>query len=228
MSLSSGQAGAGFSSAQRSTTTWAVLLLAIATLLGVGLLHELDNGDTGKLTVTQRNNAPTTAPPASTPAATTTTPARTPAQVAVLVANGTGVSGVGAQLAAKLRPAGYNVLTPGNTTAKATVSQVQYATDYKTEAEAIANIFQIPAASVVPLSAPAPVADLGSANVVVVVGDELAATVKSGAVGQTTATTGAAKAPTGPLTSSGGGVASTTVSSVPQAAVSATTTTIAR
>ncbi len=193
MSLSNGHADHSVSTPATSSTTRAVMLLAFAVLLGVGLLHELDNGST----VMNAKSASSTGSPDTTIAAvastSTTAVARTPAQVSVLVANGTGASGVAATMSQRLTPSGYRMLTPGNTTARFTTSQVQYTTGYQTEAEQIAAVYQIPAVSVVPLSAPAPVADLAGANVVVVIGEDLAAA----AGGSRTAST----APSGPLSS---------------------------
>lgn len=218
MSFATGNVGVNLSSGQRSATARAVMLLALAVVLAVGILHSVDDGENGRL-ASSSNKQPASAPASSVApvTSTSTTPARTPAQVNVLVANGTGINGVGAQLANKIRPNGYTLLTPTNTTAKVTASQVQYQTGYQAEAEAIASLYGLATAAVVPLTVPAPVGDVGAANVIVIAGDELAATVASSSSSTTTTTRPAMG---GPLSNSS--VPATNPIVVP------TTTTVAR
>src|SRR4051812_39528096 len=78
--------------AKPSNTGRAVLLLAIAVILGVALLHELDNGSS-TTALASKPAAKQSAQAAVTPSSTTTVPLRTPADIKVLVANGVGVAG---------------------------------------------------------------------------------------------------------------------------------------
>lgn len=220
MSFSGGNVEGGISAASKSTTTRAVLLLLFAVIVGVGLLHELDKGDSLLATNARSESVETTTTSTST---TSTAPARTPAQVGVLVANGTSVNGLAGTMSSRLTPSGYRMLTPATTSTKFATSQVQYATGYQAEAEAIASVFQLPAAAAVPMTAPAPVTDVAGANVIVVIGEDLAGSASRS--GETTPNT----TPAGPLTSS-----STTPTSVAPSTtaslgmVTPTTTTAAR
>jgi len=110
-------------------------------------------------------------------AATTTTPAgpeiRAPGDVAVLVLNGEGTKGVAAQGSEVVKAAGYQMLAPKNRDGLGP-SQVLYLEGYEAEARSIAELFGPGAAATVAAysSAASPVADIGAANVVVVMGTD--------------------------------------------------------
>jgi hypothetical protein len=200
--------------AKPSNTGRAVLLLAIAVILGVALLHELDNGSTNTALASKPADKQATQP-AVTPSSTTTLPLRTPADVKVLVANGVGVAGAASKVANRLQPIGYQLAKPGNTTNKETVSSVQYAAGYQGEALALATSLGLPSSAVQALPTPSPVQDMQSSSVLVIVGNDLAAT---GTANGATTQSGNATNPltNGPLTTN------TTVAGQPS--VSTTTT----
>ncbi|CAA9256994.1 MAG: hypothetical protein AVDCRST_MAG50-2658 [uncultured Acidimicrobiales bacterium] len=110
------------------------------------------------------------------PQAPPTVPTRPARDVKVLVANGTDVQGAGRNVTEVLRPPGYNLLSPVDATgAKVDATSVYFAPEYAPEAGAIAQALEVPPAAVKPLPAEAPVRALNDANVLVVVGSELAA-----------------------------------------------------
>ena len=107
----------------------------------------------------------------STTTTTTTTP---PSKVHVLVANASGVNGAAAAVSAQLKPAGWALLPPTNASAVVTASHVYYVAGFKPEADAIASSLQLPATSVGPYTTAAPISSIGTAEVAVVVGPDLA------------------------------------------------------
>jgi hypothetical protein len=119
-----------------------------------------------------RTTVTSTRPAATT--STTTRQAHAPAAVTVLVANGTEVDGAATRRGDQLRSRGYVVLTPVDAEDASAQTRVFYAINGEADARAIASTFGAPTDAVAPLPDPLPVADLQSANVLVVVGEDLA------------------------------------------------------
>jgi hypothetical protein len=166
----------------------AVALVVVGVTLGVVLLHSIGRAPAGSVvSVTPTSTpAPTTTPP---PAPTTTTAAaRPPAQVKALAANGTKTTGAANKVSDTLRKAGYNVLAPINTTASAPSSTVYYVPGFLSEAGAVAAALGLAPMTVMPLPTPSPVANMNGAEVVVVVGPDLAG--QGAPATPTTSTTG--------------------------------------
>lgn len=217
-------AGGGVASAKPSNTGRAVLLLAIAVILGVALLHELDNGGgTASLATEVKEKAATQPAVQNT---STTLAVRSPADVKVLVANGVGVAGAASKVASRLQPIGYQLAKPGNTVNKETVSSVQYAAGYQAEALALATSLGLPSSAVQALPTPAPVTDMQGSTVLVIIGNDLAAT---GTANGATTQSGNAGSPTGevtnpltsgPLTANSTVAGQTPLTSAPTTAVS--------
>jgi len=162
----------------------AVILLAVAVIIGAAMLHAMDRGVDFSTLKAQTGSADTTTPkakkaPRSAVTATTTTsttlPPRPPLEVKVLAVNGTNVAGVAGRTGDLLRRAGYNVLSPTNTAKPVDSSSVQYAPGHESEAKEVAKVLALPDTAVQPLSNPAPVQDIKGADVVVIVGPDLAA-----------------------------------------------------
>ncbi len=177
-------------------STRGIVLLAVAVLLGILILNRTDEGvSTGNVrldTPTTDAESPTTLP--SPP--TTLRPLRAPADVKVLAANGSNVTGAGRRTADRLKQAGYtNTLAPTDTTREVPATSVEYAADFEPEARAVAEALGLPATVVKALDSP-PVADTRGADVVVLIGPDLA--------GATTTTGGGSPAATGGATGTGG------------------------
>ena len=170
----------------------AVLLIVAALLVGIVLLHRGANtpaslavGGATSTTVKASGSHGT-----STTSATTTA-LRNPQDIKVLVANGTDTRGAASQFSDRLHRAGYDTLASTNTTTPAASSTVFYAPGYDREAAAVATTLGLPPSAVQPLPQQAPVAQLHDAQILVVVGPDLAGNVTSSpsSTAATTATT---------------------------------------
>lgn len=190
----SGSRGAG--SSTNGTTGRAVLLLTVLVVLGVLLLQQLEKNPSNAATKHASSEKAAAVTPTSTP---TTLAVRLPAEVKVLVANASTTSGVAAKVTSRLQPVGYNLLRPGNTANRATTSSVAYQPGYQNEAQSVATSLSIPTSAVVAMPTPAPVTDLQGANVLVIVGMDLAATTSNQSTTSTVvgATGGSSQAGTG-------------------------------
>ncbi len=147
-------------------------LFVVATAVLVGQVHPpatATGGGSTSTTATGAPGAPTTTAPGATTVATTP-----PSQVAVLVANGSTVSGEATRIAAQLHAAGWNTLAPVNTATNVSSSAVYYASGFQPSAASIASALGIPATRVLPLSASVPVSSVAGADVVVVIGPDVA------------------------------------------------------
>lgn len=104
---------------------------------------------------------------------TTTAATRPPSEVKVLVANGSGVDGAAGGATDTLEALGYVTATPAN--AERVPSTVVYFTSgFEAEAVALAEAIGADPSAVTEMPAVAPVDDLQLANILVVLGPELA------------------------------------------------------
>ncbi len=151
------------------------ILVVVAVLVGIALLRD-EGASTAQINVGATDSPSVTdAGDGGTGSSTTTTtaPPRAPAEVKVLVANGSDVNGAAGAQTDALEALGYVAANPTNAEpVPATV--VYYTVGYQAEAEALASAIGAPATSVTPLPTPAPVADMQLANILVVVGPDLA------------------------------------------------------
>jgi hypothetical protein len=116
----------------------------------------------------------------------TTVAARTPAEVTVIVLNGTAVSGAAGKYATALQSAGYTMLESGNAAVKIPATQVFFTEGFDVEAAAVALAIGAPA-TVTPAALPTPPpGEVGAANVVVVIGSDLAELTPTTAAATTT------------------------------------------
>jgi hypothetical protein len=154
----------------------AVILVGIAAIVGIVLLHRGTPGTTrvasAATTTTVKGGGAPTRTTVTTP--TTTVPVHPAAQVKVLVANGSGVTGLAGVISTRLRTAGYDTLASVNANQRVAASVVYYAPGYQREAAIVAQSLGLAPTSVQPMPTPPPVASLGTANVLVVAGPDLA------------------------------------------------------
>jgi len=170
-------------------------VIVVTVALGVIIVHSW--GTHPRVTVPTStipvggSTTTTTGPPTST----STTTARS--QVKVLVANGSTTNGVAAGYATLLQRAGWSVLAPvtAKPPARAT-SVVYYATNKRTEADDVALSLGVPLSAVLPLSPATPVSNVSGADVVLVVGADLAAKTPPSTVPLPSTTTTAPKTTT--------------------------------
>jgi hypothetical protein len=162
-----------------------LLLIAIAVIVGVLLLRNGfdDNGGSASAPVTDGGSTETTVSTNTTAAgggstdstaATTAPSVRPPNQVKVFVANGAGIQGAAGKAADTLKAAGY-VAVAGNSPNRVQTTTVYYTEGFQAEAQAVAASLGAPAEAVQPMPTPPPVADIQGAQVLVVLGPDIAA-----------------------------------------------------
>lgn len=178
-------------------------LVVVAVLIGLVLLR---NGlDTSEVVTSSRDRTPADEGAADsgdggtdegaedggeeTP---TTEAVRPPAEVSVIVLNGTSVAGVAGAYSEALGSAGYQMLEPGNATTKTAATLVYFAEGFEAEAVAVATAAGAPdTIAPEPIPQPPP-GDVGAANVVVVIGTDLASVTPTTAPASTDTTEAAA------------------------------------
>ena len=178
MPLKPGRHAAGDGSFGRSAGMAAgrgAAVLVVAVVIGIVLLNKVDDpvrqvsaGGGGSTTEETTTTVVTPVP--------TTLPARPPAEVKVLSANGTKVNGAAGKTRDALKALGYNVLSPIETKRPVEASVVFFTPGFDREAQTVAQALKLQPTSVQPLPAAdaLPVSDLRGANVVAVVGPDLA------------------------------------------------------
>jgi hypothetical protein len=165
---------------RRTSPARGVALIATAVIIGLFVLRNgfETPGDGGDLTPAAESTATTAAgTPGSegtTPATTAAPTARPPAEVTVLVANTTGVAGAAGGLSDNLKGQGYVAATPTDAQPALAATQVLFVEGFELEAQAVAAAIRAPAAAVQPMPDPPPVADLAGAQVLVMLGSDLA------------------------------------------------------
>ena len=161
-----------------------VVIIAVAVLIGAVLVFrglsdtpgELGGPSADGVVVTTTTTEGRDAPPPTDAAQSTTLPAAPdPATVTVLVVNGSETAGLAASTSETLGGLGYTMAAPGNVDPVST-SSVYFAEGSEPAAVAVAAALGLPASSVKPLPTPSPVADLGGAVVVVVLGPDFGPT----------------------------------------------------
>lgn len=154
----------------------ALLLIVAALLVGVLLLHRQTGTPatlavSGGTTTTVKHSTPRGAAGGTT---TTTSALRNPQDIKVLVANGTDTARAASSFSDRLHTAGYDTLASTNAVTPAASSTVFYAPGFDREAAVVASLLGLQATSVQPLPQQAPVAQLHDADILVVVGPDLA------------------------------------------------------
>lgn len=170
----------------------AAVLVALAVAIGVYLLSL---GGPGAKSLAASHQPRTSSPPASTaPPATTTPTTAAPggsggatasggtapsSAVHVLVANASQTNGVAAYYSKTLSSAGWGTLTPVTALTSESTSSVYYATGQQGAAQTIAAALGISSVQALAAAA-APVPSTTGADVIVVIGDDLAAKAPAG------------------------------------------------
>jgi hypothetical protein len=171
-----------------------LVMFVLATVLLLRLIHpSATTSATGSATTSATGSASTT-PSTTHPATptTTTTSAHPPSSVPVLVANASGVSGAAATVTNELQVGGWALQPPVNASAQVPTSHVYYVAGQEQAATQIAKSLHLPASAVVPYTTAAPITSIGTAEVVVVVGPDLASPTSA-----TTTTAATARTSTG-------------------------------
>jgi hypothetical protein len=162
-----------------------LIIFIIATAVSLRYVHPATPASSAASATTATTRAGTgTTTPAGHPTTTTTTTTTPPSKVPVVVANGSNVSGAAGSISTQLQAAGWQILPAENATSNVSASVVYYVAGLQPSAAAIAKFLGIPTSGVQPLTSAAPVGAVGTAQVVVVVGPDVASKI-----GQTTTTT---------------------------------------
>ena len=168
-----------------------ILLLLVAFVIGIVLLQKVDAPQNAAQVTSGADDdteETTSTTVAEAPVVTSTTVAlRQPKDVRVLTANGTSTKGAGGRIKDKLLAAGYNALAATDTKSPASASAVYFTAGFEREAAVIAQLLGLAPTTVQAMPNPVPVADLKAANVLVVVGPEIAQAAPASSSTSTTA-----------------------------------------
>jgi hypothetical protein len=166
---------------RRTSPARGVALIATAVVIGVFVLRNGFESPTGVDVSTpsaESSDTTTATTPGgeAEPTDTTAAPApRPPGEVTVLVANTTDVSGAAGGLSDNLVGKGYKSAAPTDGQPALEQSQVLFVEGFEAEAQQVAVAINAPPASVQPMPAQPPVADLAGAQVLIMLGSDLAA-----------------------------------------------------
>lgn len=167
-------------------------VIVVAVVLGVLIVHSWRSPGSAA-SPPGGLGSPTTSTTVVTLPRTTSTTTTTPhGQVKVLVANGSTTDGVATGYTTALQRAGWSMLAPTNTKTSSpplASSSVYYAANERPQADTVAEALGLPLSAVYPISPATPVADVTGADVVVVIGSDLAAKTPPSTVPPTTTTT---------------------------------------
>jgi hypothetical protein len=158
-----------------------LVLFVAATALVLGEIHPPSSKSAaGSVPVTSTS----TTRPAHPTTTTTTIP---PSRVPVLVANASGVAGAAAAISHQLATAGWDMLAPVNASADVPTSHVYFVAGYQQPAQTIATSLQLPSGAVAPYTTAAPISSIGTADVVVVAGPDIATRATTASTAASTA-----------------------------------------
>lgn len=165
-------------------------LVAVALVIGLFLLNRVDEpAPADRVQAAASDDKETTTTTAMPVVTTSTAPLRQPKDIRVLTANGTTVKGAGGRIKDRVLAAGYNALAATDTKTPATASAVYFTPGFEREAAVLAQLLTLPQGAVQPMPNPVPVADLKAANILLVVGPELAQQSGSTSGSSSTSTT---------------------------------------
>lgn len=159
-------------------------MVAVAVTLGFfigggpSLLRDASDGDVLAVAATSTTAADgettTTTAATDAEATTTTAPARAPGEVSVKVYNGSTKPGQAVRVGDRLKTEGYQVLAPGPSPGDPLPASIIHFVDgYHAEAAAMATLLGLPAAAAAPMPNPTLVKDVGPAQLVLIVADDL-------------------------------------------------------
>jgi len=154
-----------------------VVLIVAAVIIGMVLLFRgLSTAEDVMVSEPDAQATSTTldrdAPPPTDVAQTTVPSVPEPESVTVVVANGSGVSGLAGSTTETLAADGFVTLPATDALTSAASTRVYYTPDNEGAATAVALALDLPTGAVAPLPASPPVSDVGTAQVVVVLGSD--------------------------------------------------------
>jgi hypothetical protein len=163
----------------------ALVVLVVFVAMTVLVLSDIHPAATKTASGSTAVSTTTTTKPAHPTTTTTTVP---PNKVPVVVANASGVTGAAEKISSQLATGGWDLLAPVNATTEVTSSSVYYVAGFQPEAEIIATSLHLPTSAVAPYTTAVPISSIGTAEVVVVAGPDLADQTAAAAAATTTTT----------------------------------------
>jgi hypothetical protein len=169
---------------RRTSPARGIALIATAVAIGLFILrngYDTSSGDdqvvaerSDETTVPGADGGTGTGAGAGDPTATTAAPQARPAgEVTVTVANTTGVAGAAGALSETLAGAGFQTGQPTDAEPALELTQVLFVPGFQAEAQVVAETVGAPPGSVAAMPDPVPVADLGAAQVLVMLGNDI-------------------------------------------------------
>lgn len=168
------------------TAARGIALVALAVIAGFFLLAKgldtegaLVNTDTGEVVRDEPDDTgddtDTTTDDGGTDVSVLTPTTRPPADVAVLVANGSGVARAASRISEQLQPFGYLMLDPTNGS-NTSSTLVYYVEGFQADAEAVAATLGVDVTNVAPMPDPVPsdIVGVADASVLVHLGPDIA------------------------------------------------------
>ena len=172
----------------RRATVAGAVLVAVAVVIGLVLLGKGFSDDGGFLSTSKKSSTASHTSTTVAGHATTTTEAVDPATVKIYVANASGKAGAAGKVSTVLAGKQYPAPAVGNAATAAT-TMVYYTPGAAPQAQLVATSLDLPTSSVAPMPSPAPVSNLGTATVLVVIGTDGALDAVESGNPTTTATT---------------------------------------
>lgn len=166
-----GSQGASAPGEDRRATVAGAVLVVVAVVIGLILLGKGFSDDGGFLSAGKKSSGTSATSTTTLSHSTTTTQAVDPATVKVYVANASGKSGAAGKVSAVLAGKQYPTPAVGDAATAAT-TMVYFLPGSEAQAQLVATSLNLPTTSVAPMPSPAPVASLGSATVLVVIGTD--------------------------------------------------------
>jgi hypothetical protein len=169
--------GGSFEPPDRARAGLGLAIVIVAVVVGVLLLPSATRAP---LAASASTSATTTVPTGATHgrghsgSSTTTSTTVVASTIHVLVANATLTNGVAGAVTTFLASKGFATLTATNALLKVTASEIFTVGGATADAHAVAVALNLPAASLEPAASAAPVTTTAGANVVVIVGPDLA------------------------------------------------------
>ncbi len=152
-----------------------VVVLVYWVLHSENPVSQQSSGQTGSTTTTFASITPNSQANAPRTTTTTAAPAHPAQQVITLVANGTSTSGAGERFATALKVRGYDTLAPVNATnSNESTTHVYYIAGYQPDAQVIAEALGLTPSATSAMPSSPPVSSIKSAQVLVVIGADLA------------------------------------------------------
>ncbi|HXQ74851.1 MAG TPA: LytR C-terminal domain-containing protein [Acidimicrobiales bacterium] len=175
-------AGGSFEPPDRARSGRGLAIVIVAVVIGVLLLPSATraplaaSASTGASSGTGSSAGRTHSHGAGHSTSTTTSTSTTVpvASIHVLVANATATNGVAGSVTRFLASKGFSTLTATNALLKVTASEIYTVGGATADVRAVVAALSLPASSIEPAASAAPVASTTGANVVVIVGPDLA------------------------------------------------------